>query len=148
MIITVSPPRRKHDPGDRSIIKLGLLVKNYGISVMLIGLLLRLILMPLSAKTIKQSENMKKAQPEIERLERKYKDKTDSESMMQKSQETMLIYKKYNINPMGGCLVSFIQLPLFIAFLCLDFLYVFLLCFDNITYLICYLFVDSFYIEC
>lgn len=99
------------------IIKLGLLVKNYGISVMLIGLALRLILMPLSAKTIKQSENMKKAQPELEKLEKKYKDKTDSDSMMAKSQETMLIYKKYNINPMGGCLVSFIQLPLFFAFL-------------------------------
>jgi len=99
------------------IIKLGLLVKNYGLSVMLVGLTLRLILMPFSAKTVKQSENMKKAQPEIERLERKYKDKTDSESMMQKSQETMLIYKKYNINPVGGCLVSFIQLPLFFAFL-------------------------------
>jgi len=99
------------------IIKLGILVKNYGLSVMLVGLALRLILMPFSAKTVKQSENMKKAQPEIERLERKYKDKTDSESMMQKSQETMLIYKKYNINPVGGCLVSFIQLPLFFAFL-------------------------------
>jgi len=99
------------------IIKLGVLVKNYGLSVMLVGLALRLVLMPFSAKTVKQSENMKKAQPEIERLERKYKDKTDSESMMQKSQETMLIYKKYNINPVGGCLVSFIQLPLFFAFL-------------------------------
>jgi len=99
------------------IIKLGNLVKNYGLSVMLVGLALRIILMPFSAKTVKQSENMKKAQPEIERLERKYKDKTDSESMMQKSQETMLIYKKYNINPVGGCLVSFIQLPLFFAFL-------------------------------
>ena len=99
------------------IIKLGLLVKNYGISVMLIGLALRVVLMPLSLKTARQSENMKKAQPEIEKLEKKYKDKTDSDSMMKKSQETMLIYKKYDINPVGGCLVSFIQLPLFFAFL-------------------------------
>ena len=99
------------------IIKLGLLVKNYGISVMLIGLALRIILLPLSLKTAKQSENMKKAQPELEKLEKKYKDKTDSDSMMKKSQETMLIYKKYDINPVGGCLVSFIQLPLFFAFL-------------------------------
>ena len=99
------------------IIKLGLLVKNYGISVMLIGLALRIILLPLSLRTAKQSENMKKAQPELEKLEKKYKDKTDSDSMMQKSQETMLIYKKYDINPVSGCLVSFIQLPLFFAFL-------------------------------
>ena len=66
-------------PTNNFIIKLGILVKNYGISVMLIGLAMRVILMPLSAKTIKQSENMKKAQPEIERLEKKYKDKTDSD---------------------------------------------------------------------
>ena len=99
------------------IVKLGIFVKNYGISVMLIGLALRLLLMPLSLKTAKQSENMKKAQPEIEKLEKKYKDKTDSDSMMKKSQETMLIYKKYDINPVGGCIVSFIQLPLFFAFL-------------------------------
>jgi len=55
------------------IIKLGILVKNYGISVMLIGLALRIVLMPFTAKTIKQSENMKKAQPEIQKLEKKYK---------------------------------------------------------------------------
>ena len=99
------------------IIRLGLLVKNYGISVMLIGLLLRIVLLPLSIKTAKQSENMKKAQPEIEKLEKKYKDKTDRESLMQKTQETTIIYKKYNISPLSGCLVSFIQLPLFFAFL-------------------------------
>ena len=99
------------------IIQVGGLVKNYGISVMLIGLLLRLVLLPLSLKTAKQSENMKKAQPDLEKLEKKYKDKTDSDSMKLKTQETMLIYKKYNISPIGGCLVTFIQLPLFFAFL-------------------------------
>ena len=64
-----------------------------------------------------QTENMKKAQPEINRLEKKYANKTDNESLMAKSQETMMIYKKYNINPVSGCLTSFIQLPIFFAFL-------------------------------
>ena len=64
-----------------------------------------------------QSELIKKAQPELDRLEKKYTNKTDSDSMMKKSQEMTLIYKKYNINPISGCLYSFIQLPLFIAFL-------------------------------
>lgn len=100
-----------------AIVNVGKLVKNYGLSVMLIGILIRLILMPLSYKTQKQSENLKKAQPEIERIEKKYANKTDSESMMQKSQETMMVYQKYKINPVGSCLVSFIQLPLFFAFL-------------------------------
>ena len=100
-----------------AIIKLGQFVGNYGLSVMIMGLIIRLILMPFSAKTIKQSENMKKAQPYIEKIEKKYKDKQDQESMMAMSRETLEVYKKYNVNPMSSCLVSFIQLPLFFAFL-------------------------------
>lgn len=99
------------------ILNLGKFVGNYGLSVMIVGLLIRLIMLPLSAKSVKQQENMKKAQPEIAKLEIKYKDKTDQESMMKKSQETLMIYNKYHINPMSSCLVSFIQLPLFFAFL-------------------------------
>ena len=81
------------------IIQLGKLVGNYGISVMMIGLIIRLILLPASAKTSKQQEMMKKAQPDIERIEKKYANKNDQESMMKKSQETLAIYQKYNINP-------------------------------------------------
>ena len=99
------------------IINLGKLLGNYGISVMVIGIIIRLIMMPFSAKTIKQQESLKKAQPELERIEKKYKDRTDQEAMMQKSQDTLAVYKKYNINPMSSCLISFIQLPLFFAFL-------------------------------
>ena len=99
------------------ILKLGYLFRDMGLSVMLIGLLIRLILFPLQIKTIKQSEQMKKLQPEMARIEKKYKDKTDQESMMMKSQETMALYKKYKVNPVGGCLSAFIQLPIFFAFL-------------------------------
>lgn len=99
------------------ILKLGELVKNYGLSVMLVGLGIRLILMPFSKKSVDQSENMKKATPEIQKIEKKYANKTDSDSMMMKSQETMMVYKKYKINPVSGCLMAFIQLPLFFAFL-------------------------------
>ena len=60
---------------------------------------------------------MKKAQPELAKIEKKYRDKTDNESLMAKSQETMMLYKKYKINPVSGCLMAFIQLPLFFAFL-------------------------------
>ena len=99
------------------ILKLGKLIKNYGASVMLIGVLIRFILLPFSKKTIRQSEGMKKAGPELQRLEKKYANKTDQESMMAKSQEMMMIYKKYNISPLGSCLLAFIQLPLFFGFL-------------------------------
>jgi YidC/Oxa1 family membrane protein insertase len=99
------------------ILKLGYLVKNMGISVMVIGLLIRILMMPMQIKTVKQSENMKKIQPEIARIEKKYQNKTDNDSLMMKSQETMMLYKKYNINPVSSCLGAFIQLPLFFAFL-------------------------------
>ena len=99
------------------ILKLGYAVKNMGISVMIIGLLIRLLMMPIQFKTVRQSEAMKKMQPEIDKIERKYKNKTDNDSLMAKSQETMMLYKKYKINPIGSCLMAFIQLPLFFAFL-------------------------------
>ena len=99
------------------ILLFGYLVKNMGISVMVIGLLIRLVMLPIQIKTVKQSENMKKAQPELAKIEKKYANKNDNDSLMAKSQETMMIYKKYELNPVSGCLLSFIQLPLFFAFL-------------------------------
>lgn len=98
------------------IIKLGFITKNYGFSIIIITLLIRLIMIPVTKKTAMQSENMQKAKPELDRLEKKYKGKNDQESMMQKSQEMLMIYKKYEINPMSGCLFSLIQIPLFFAF--------------------------------
>ncbi|HPF82876.1 MAG TPA: YidC/Oxa1 family membrane protein insertase [Bacilli bacterium] len=98
------------------ILKIGYLVKNFGLAIILTTLLIRLVMMPFTKKAAMQSENLKKVQPELDKLEKKYKGKTDQESSMQKSQEMLIIYKKYNINPMSGCLFSFIQLPLFMAF--------------------------------
>ena len=98
------------------LIFVGKKVGNYAISLILISLLIRLIAFPFTRKTAMQSELMKQAQPEINRIQNKYKDKQDQESMMKQSQEMMAIYKKYNISPMSGCLFSMIQLPLFIAF--------------------------------
>ena len=99
------------------ILKLGYLVKDMGISVMIIGLLIRLIMFPIQIKNVTQSENMKKIQPELAKIEKKYANKTDNDSLMAKSQETMMLYKKYSINPVSGCLLAFIQLPIFFAFL-------------------------------
>ena len=98
------------------IVLIGNLVKNYGVSVIIITILIRLALYPITKKTALQSENMKKAAPELKRLENKYAGKADQQSQMAKSQEMMMIYKKYNINPLSGCLFSLIQIPLFFAF--------------------------------
>ena len=98
------------------IVRIGQLVKNYGLAIIITTLLIRGIMYPVTLKTAKQSENMKKANPELSKIEKKYANKTDQESMMQKSTEVMQVYKKYGINPMSGCLFSFIQIPLFFAF--------------------------------
>ena len=99
------------------IIQIGNLVNSYGLSIIITALLIRLVLMPITKKTAMQSENMKKAQPEIERLEKKYKGKESQEDQMRKTQEMLAIYQKYQINPVSGCLLAFIQLPLLFAFL-------------------------------
>ena len=98
------------------IIFLGKFVKNYGLSVIIISLLIRLIAYPVTKKTAMQSELMQKAQPELTRIQKKYANKQDEESMMKQNQEMLAVYQKYNINQIGGCLFSFLQLPIFIAF--------------------------------
>lgn len=99
------------------IVKVGLLVKNNGLAIMIVGLILRVALYPISKKSTNMSENMKKAQKDLDKLEKKYRGKEDKESMMAKSQEMMMIYKKFDINPMSSCLFAFLQLPIFFAFL-------------------------------
>ncbi len=92
-------------------------VKSAALALIITSLIIRLIAYPITKKTALQSELLKKAQPDLDRLEKKYAYKTDQESIMRKSQEMTMIYKKYNINPISGCIYAFIQLPLFIAFL-------------------------------
>lgn len=98
------------------LIKVGEFVKNYGLSIIFVTLLIRLIMYPVTLKTAKQSENLKKVQPKLAKIEKKYAGKTDEASMMKKSQEMMLLYKENDINPLSGCLYAIIQIPLFFAF--------------------------------
>ena len=99
------------------LVKISNLVKSAGFGIIIVSFLMRALMLPLSLKSAKMSKNMNKAQMDLSRLEVKYKGKEDRDSMMAKSQEMMMIYKKYDINPMSSCLFSFIQLPIFFAFL-------------------------------
>lgn len=99
------------------LVKASNLVKSEGLGIMLVALIMRALMLPLSLKSTKMSKNMSKAQMDLNRLEVKYRGREDKDSMMAKSQEMMMIYKKYDINPMSSCLFSFIQLPIFFAFL-------------------------------
>ena len=99
------------------IVNIGkLLWNNYGLAIILVTILIKLILFPVTQKSLKQSTNIQKAQPKLSKIEKKYANKTDQESMMMKSNEMMAVYKEYNINPMSGCLLGFLQIPLFFAF--------------------------------
>jgi len=98
-------------------IKLGTLVKSYGIALIILSIIIRLILAPFTKGTAEQSEKMKQMQPEVDKINKKYEGKNDQESMQAKSMETMAPYKKYNINPFSSCLFAFIQIPLLIGFL-------------------------------
>lgn len=98
------------------ILKLGKLVNSFAISIIIITVILRFILFPFTKKMVLQSEMMKQASPELERIRKKYEGKTDEASLMRQNQEMLMVYKKYNFNPLSSCLVSFIQLPLFLAF--------------------------------
>ena len=99
------------------IIKVGEFLGNYGLAIIAVTIIIRLIIFPISKKSALQSENMKFAQKDLEKLERKYRGRDSQEDQMMKAQEMMGIYKKYDINPMSGCLFAFIQMPLFFAFL-------------------------------
>ncbi|NOG32503.1 membrane protein insertase YidC [Halomonas sp. TBZ9] len=86
------------------------IVGNWGWSIVLLTVLVKLVLFPLSAKAYKSMARMRKLGPEMQRLKEMYGD--DRQKM---SQEMMKFYQKEKINPLGGCLPILIQMPVFIA---------------------------------
>ncbi len=86
-------------------------IPNYGWSIVLLTLLIRLITYPLQYKSFKSMKKMQEIQPELTRIKEKYKGDAPK---MQK--ETMALFKKAGANPLGGCLPILIQMPVFFAF--------------------------------
>jgi len=84
--------------------------KNFGIDIILISILIKLIFLPLTQISFKSMKEMQKVQPEMSRLKETYK---NDKARLQ--QEIMLLYKRRKINPMSGCLPMVIQIPVFIA---------------------------------
>lgn len=82
-------------------------VADYGVSIILFTLFVKLLLMPLSIAQINSTKNMSKIQPEVKKLQERYKN--DKETLNIK---TMELYKEYKINPLAGCLPLLIQLPI------------------------------------
>ena len=83
---------------------------NYGIDIIIISLLIKIIFLPLTQISFKSMKEMQKVGPEMNRLKEQYK---NDKARLQ--QEIMLLYKRRKINPMSGCLPMLIQIPVFIA---------------------------------
>ncbi|MDY7039205.1 MAG: membrane protein insertase YidC, partial [Thermodesulfobacteriota bacterium] len=85
-------------------------VKNYGLSIIILTILIKILFWPLTQKSYKSMKEMQKLQPLMVKIREKYKDNKE-----QMNKEIMGLYKTYKVNPMGGCLPMIIQIPVFFA---------------------------------
>ena len=85
-------------------------VGNFGVSIIIVTILIKIALLPLTLKQDKSMKEMKKIQPELEKLKEKY---ANDKQML--NIKTMELYKEHKVNPLGGCLPLLIQLPILIA---------------------------------
>lgn len=87
-----------------------LLVRNWGIAIILLTILINIILFPLTRKSYKSIQEMQVLQPQIAKLQKELKD-----NPQKLNKEIMELYKKHKVNPFGGCLPMLLQLPIFIS---------------------------------
>ncbi|MGI9257075.1 MAG: membrane protein insertase YidC [Salinispira sp.] len=85
-------------------------IPNWGVSIILLTILVKLVLYPLTRKSFESTARMKELAPKIEELKKTYQD--DAQKL---NQATMELYKKKKVNPLGGCLPMLLQFPFFIA---------------------------------
>jgi YidC/Oxa1 family membrane protein insertase len=85
-------------------------VANYGVSIILLTILIKILFWPLTHKSYQSMKEMRKLQPMMTKIREKYK---GNKQEMQK--QLMGLYKTYKINPMGGCLPMIVQIPVFFA---------------------------------
>ncbi|WP_314393474.1 YidC/Oxa1 family membrane protein insertase [Leptotrichia shahii] len=85
-------------------------VGNYGIAIIIVTILMRIVIFPLTLKQEKSMKKMRDLQPEIEKIKEKYKD-----SPQEYQQKTAELYRESGVNPLGGCLPLLIQMPVFVA---------------------------------
>lgn len=85
---------------------------SIGLSIIIFTMIVYLCMMPLTIKQQKFSKLSAKMNPEIQAIQKKYKNKKDNESMMAMNEETQMVYKKYGVSPTGSCLQLIIQLPI------------------------------------
>lgn len=85
---------------------------NYGLIILLLTIIIKIVLFPMTYKSYLSTAKMRVLKPEVDKLNEKFKDKSDA---MKKQQATMELYKKAGVNPLGGCIPMLIQLPILFA---------------------------------
>ena len=85
-------------------------VGNYGVAIIIVTVLMRIIIFPLTLKQEKSMKKMRELQPELEKIKEKYKD-----NPQEYQQKTAELYRESGVNPLGGCLPLLIQMPVFVA---------------------------------
>ncbi|SHN33090.1 YidC family membrane integrase SpoIIIJ [Gracilibacillus kekensis] len=88
---------------------------GYGLSIVIVTILIRLVLLPLNIKQLKSSKAMQAIQPELQKVREKYSSK-DQQTQQKLQQETMELFQKNGVNPLAGCLPIIVQMPILIAF--------------------------------
>jgi len=83
---------------------------NYGVAIILLTVGIKLLFVPLQYKSYKSMQGMKDVQPKVAKLQEKFKD--DKQKL---NTELMKLYKEHKVNPVGGCLPIFLQMPVFIS---------------------------------
>lgn len=90
-------------------------IVNLGLCIIIFTFIIKLILLPMTIKQMKFSKMSSLVQPEVAKIQKKYKGKQDQASMMKQNEEIQDLYTKYGISMTGGCLQLFIQLPILMA---------------------------------
>ena len=90
-------------------------IQNIGLCIIIFTIIVRLLMLPLTIKQQKFAKISQVMQPEINKIQRKYRNKTDQASMMKQNEEIQKVYEKYGTNPTGGCLQLVVQMPIFLA---------------------------------
>ena len=91
---------------------LGKFISNYGIVILIMTLLIKLLISPLTIKSYKSTAKMQVIKPEMDKINAKYPNEKDA---MKKQQATMELYQKAGISPAGGCLPMLLQMPILFA---------------------------------
>jgi len=86
------------------------IVPNYGVSLILFTIVIKILLIPLTVKQQKSTLKMQRVQPLIKELQEKYKNDKEKLNM-----ETMKLYKEHGANPLAGCLPMLIQMPILLS---------------------------------